>query len=52
MPVIFCSSSSRFELGNDLVLQDEFYLGLRQKRIPQDQYLELMDEIMESLIDL
>ncbi|KAM7542812.1 hypothetical protein Aperf_G00000004335 [Anoplocephala perfoliata] len=38
--------------NNEDLLNEEFYLGLRQKRVPQDQYLELMDEIMESLIDL
>ncbi|KAM7542762.1 hypothetical protein Aperf_G00000004350 [Anoplocephala perfoliata] len=38
--------------NNEDLLNEEFYLGLRQKRIPQDQFLELMDEIMESLTEL
>nr|CDS35028.1 NADP dependent malic enzyme [Hymenolepis microstoma] len=38
--------------NNEALLSEEFYNGLRQKRVPQDQYFELMDEIMESLVDL
>ncbi|VDK32457.1 unnamed protein product [Taenia asiatica] len=38
--------------NNEDLLDNEFYLGLRQKRIPTDQYYELMDEVLESLVDL
>ncbi|CDS39427.1 NADP dependent malic enzyme [Echinococcus multilocularis] len=38
--------------NNEDLLNNEFYLGLRQKRIPTDQYYELMDEVLESLVDL
>ncbi|VDL11700.1 unnamed protein product [Hymenolepis diminuta] len=38
--------------NNEALLSEEFYNGLRQKRVPHDQYVELMDEIMESLVDL
>uniref|UniRef100_A0A5K3F190 Malic enzyme n=1 Tax=Mesocestoides corti TaxID=53468 RepID=A0A5K3F190_MESCO len=38
--------------NNESLLENEFYLGLRQKRIGTEQYYELMDEVMESLVDL
>lgn len=34
---------------NETLLRDKFYLGLRKRRVGEEEYLELMDEFMEAV---
>nr|VZH91171.1 unnamed protein product [Spirometra erinaceieuropaei] len=38
--------------NNSALLESEFYTGLRQTRASTQEYTELMDEVLESLVDL
>ncbi|VDL90325.1 unnamed protein product [Schistocephalus solidus] len=38
--------------NNSTLLESEFYTGLRQKRMSSEEYTALMDEVLESLVDL